>query len=680
MEKRSLADIRNVTLAGHGNCGKTTLSEAMLFAAKATGRRGSVQDGTTVSDFTPIEKERHNSVSASVMHYEWKNTLVNLIDTPGYMDFMGEAISGIKASDVVLVTIAAAAGVQVNTRATWKAAQNAGKSLAIVVTKLDVENVSFAQALEGIQANFGKNCVAVSVPKNEGPSISAIEDVFESKGGLDEWREALVEALVESDDDLMEKYLEGQSLDPAKLRAAFRKGMVKRSFIPVFSVVAEKDIGVELLMNYIASDFPTAADVVSFKGRSGDGQPDEDIVPSDSGPFIAQVFKTVTDDYVGKLSYFRVISGRADSESQVVMGRSAKKVKMQNIFLIQGKEQKPVTEVTAGNIYSVSKVEDLNISETLCQATKPYRLSELVFPEPMVFLAVSPKARQDEQRISGSLAKLCEEDPTFKVTRSIETSETVATGMSQLHLDIKFKTLKARFGVEIVTKQPRIPYRETITAKASTKYRHKKQTGGAGQFAEVWLRVEPLRSPEGRYEGFEFDSEVFGGAISTSFIPSIEKGVRAVLKTGAVAGYAIDGVKAVVYDGKEHPVDSKDIAFQIAGREAFKLAVKDAKPVLLEPIMDVEVSVSASYMGEVTGDLNTRRGRIQGMNSEGQWQVISAKVPQAEIMAYSTDLRSMTGGEGFYTMKFSHYDVVPSNIAAEIIAKSARKEEESDAD
>ncbi len=678
MGRFPLADIRNVTIAGHGNCGKTTLSEAMLFLAKATSRRGTVQDGTTVSDFTPIEKDRKNSLTASVMHYEWKKSFVNLVDTPGYTDFLGEAISGIKASDVVLIAVGANSGVQVNTRATYKFAVSSGKAVGIIVTKLDLENVSFAQAMETLTENFGKNCVAVTVPRNEGPSISEIYDVFEAKADSEEWREQLIEALVESDDELMEKYLEGGELDGQRLRQAFRKGMIKRSFIPVFSVSAEKDLGVEALMNYISSDFPSAADIHSFKTAPVEGAQDL-IVPSDDGALVAQVFKTVTDDYVGKLNFFRAVSGRADSDTQVIMASSGKKVKMQNVFQIQGKDQKPVTEVTAGNLYSVSKVEDLGISETLCTPAKTVRLENLVFPAPMVFVAVVPKSRQDEQRISQSLAKLSEEDPTFKVNRNMETAESVAAGMSQLHLDIKFKALKARFGVEVSTSQPRIPYRETITNKAASKYRHKKQTGGAGQFAEVWLKVEPLRTEDGRFEGFDFASEVFGGAISNSFIPSIEKGIKGVLKTGAIAGYPIDGVKAIVYDGKEHPVDSKDIAFQIAGREAFKLAVKDAKPVLLEPIMDVEVSVSSALMGEVTGDLNTRRGRIQGMSSEGQWQIISAKVPQAEIMNYSTDLRSMTGGEGFFTMKFSHYDIVPSHLASDIIAKSAKEmKEESD--
>lgn len=665
---------RNLTLAGHGNSGKTTLAEAFLFRGGVIGRMGSVEDGTTVSDYTPIEKDRKNSLIASVMHLPWRKTFLNLIDTPGFSDFLGEAISGVRAADTVLVAVAANNGIQVNTRTLWKEAGEAGKARALVVTKLDAENVDFAEVLAEIQKTFGDRCKAVTVPVDEGPGLSAVTDVLATKEHED--REALVEMLLESDDALMEKYLEGEELTDEELHEAFRKGMVQGSFVPVFSVSAARDLGVDTLLDYVAAHFPSPADVPTFRLEpSEEGEEGEVLAPSEDGPFAAQVFKTVTDDYVGKLNFFRVVRGRIEGDANVVVAGSGDKVRLQNTFRLQGKEQEAADILETGHIYAVSKLENLSISDTLCAASDVVRLRPLAFPEPMVFLALSPKSRQDEQRISGALAKLSGEDPTFKIERNAETKELVASGMSQLHLDIKLKALKARFNVEVDTKTPRIPYRETINAKATSKYRHKKQTGGAGQFAEVWLRVEPLRQEDGSFEGFAFESEVFGGAISQPFIPSIEKGIRAVMKEGVIAGYPIDGVKAVVYDGKEHPVDSKDIAFQIAGREAFKLAVKDARPVLLEPIMDVEVSVPSEVMGEVTGDLNTRRGRIQGMQAEGNWQIITAKVPQADLLSYSTDLRSLTGGEASFTMKFSHYDVVPSNIASDVIARSARKDE-----
>jgi elongation factor G len=668
--------IRNITLVGHGNSGKTALAESMLFHAKVITRMGTVQDGTTVSDFTDIEKERGNSLTASVMHYEWKKTLTNIIDTPGYSDFFGEAISGICAADVVVVAVAANNGIQVNTRNTWKKALECGKPLAVVVTKLDSENIDFSATLSDIEQAFGSQCKAVTSPVNEGPGITGVEDILTSGSDL---REGLVETLVETNDELMEKYLEGVEISADELAEAFRTAMAQSAFVPVFAICAPKGLGVEEFMNTIATNFPSPGEISSFHVDPGEEEAQGDLLTSAAqGGFVAQVFKSVTDDYVGKLNYFRVVRGAADSDSSVILSSTGKKVRLQNIFRLQGKEQLPVTELSPGNIYAVSKIEDLSISDTLHSPQEPVKLTPMVFPEPMVFVAISPRSRQDEQRISAALAKLSGEDPTFKVGRNIETKELVATGMSQLHLDIKFKTLKSRFNVEVDTRPPRIPYRETITAKAQARYRHKKQTGGAGQFAEVWLRVEPLQTEEGSYTGFDFASKVFGGAISQSFIPSIEKGIKAVLLEGVIAGYPIDGVKAEVYDGKEHPVDSKDIAFQIAGREAFKLCIKDAKPVMLEPIMDVEVSVPSEFMGEVTGDLNTRRGRIQGMEADGLWQVISAKVPQAELMSYSTDLRSVTGGEASFTMKFSHYDMVPSNITANIIARAAKKDETSD--
>jgi elongation factor G len=667
---------RNLALVGHGNTGKTTLAESVLFLTKTVTRKGTIEDGTTVSDYTPIEKDRKNSITASVMHCQWKKCLLNLIDTPGFPDFQGEAISGIAAADIVLLTVAANSGIQVNTRTMWKLAREAGKAVALLITKLDAENTSFTTLLEEIRETFGSHCVPVTVPTEEGPGLSAVVDLLSGDGENHESREMLVEALVETDDALMEKYLEGETVDPAELKSIFRKAMNESTFVPVFAVAALKDVGVEALVNYAVDFMPSPAESLSF--RRLEGEEEKPLTPAVDGSLVAQVFKTVTDDYVGKLSYFRVISGSGSTDAPVLITREEKKVKLQNVFQLQGKDQTAVGEIHAGGIYAVSKIDALRVSDTLCAPGSPQDMPPLRFPEPMVFVALSPKSRQDEQRISSALTKLSDEDPTFKVTRHVETNEMVATGMSQLHLDLKLKTLKSRFGVEVTTRPPRIPFRETIMAKASSKYRHKKQTGGAGQFAEVWLRVEPLQSEAMAYEGFEFGSEVYGGAISQNFIPSIEKGIKAVMKEGVIAGYPIDGIKAVVYDGKEHPVDSKDIAFQIAGREAFKLAVKDAKPVLLEPIVNVEVTVPSQYMGEITGDLNTRRGRIQGMESEGQFQVIRAQVPQAEIMNYSTDLRSLTGGEASFVMRFSHYDVVPSNLAADIIARSSRKGEDAD--
>ncbi|MHC5037034.1 MAG: elongation factor G [Planctomycetota bacterium] len=678
-DAQQMKTIRNISFSGHGGSGKTTLVEAILFHCKATTRLGRVEDGTTLSDYLAEEKTRKSSLNTAILHCNLQGMDCHLIDTPGYPDFLGEAISGIFASDIVVIAVAANEGISAVTRKVFRIARDLGKAVAFVFTKMDAENIEYDPLLQSVQETFGAACLPVAVPVDPGPGISRVVDLLDAgsiQGAVGEidaasLREKVLETAIETDDALLEKYLEGEEIAPEALSGAIRNAMVQGKLVPIFATSVPKDVGIREFLSAVQNVFPSPTEVPP-PVLQGEGA----VTPSLEGGLAAQVFKSITDDYVGKLSFFRVFSGRLTPDGSVKNARTGKPERFQNLFRMQGKEQQPVEEAVAGGVYAVSKIETLEVSDTLCGMKDSIQFEPIRFPQPMVSLAVQPKSRQDEQRISGALGKLSEEDPTFQVARDRQTKELLITGLSQLHLDLKLKQLKRRFSVEVNTKPPNVPYRETITAKGDARYRHKKQTGGAGQFAEVWMRIEPLLDEEGRHEGFEYVSEVVGGAISQSFIPSIEKGVKQVLLTGPVAGCPVEGVKVVVYDGKEHPVDSKDIAFQIAGREVFKLAMGQSKPKLLEPIMNMEVSVPSRFMGDLTADLNSRRGRIQGMNAEGDLQIITAQVPLAEMLSYSTELKSMTQDEGSFEMTLSHYEIVPDNVAQMVIQKRRKEMEE----
>ncbi len=675
MAKYKTSDIRDVALVGHGASGKTTLVEAMLFKAKAIPRRGSVADGTTVSDFDVEEKESKHSIDAAIVHLHWKGREINLIDTPGYPDFIGEAIAALASVDAALVAVDAAAGVKVNTRRVWQAAGEQRLPRAIVVTRADAEHARWQERLAELREHFGEKAIPLVVPKGGqvGLKFAGVEPVFPlapnaSEEAKDAYKRA-VEAAVELDDELMTRYLEGEEIRPDELQRALKKAFREGAFYPVLLVAAEKDLGVEELLGTIADLFPDPTERKIPATDADTGAPVE--VTADK-PFTGRVFKVVYDPFVGKLSYIRVYSGSLPQNASVLSSSARAAVKIAHFYRVQGKEQQEISEAVAGDLIAVSKIDEFHAGDTLTTGDFRVKFAPIEFPTPMVSLAVEPKARTDEAKISQALAKLLESDPTVKMTRNPQTRELVVTGMSNLQLETLLARLKRRYQVEVTTRVPKVPYLETITAKGDAKYRHKKQTGGAGQFAEVWMRIEPL--PRGG--GFEFASEVVGGAISSGFIPSIEKGVRHVMEQGVLAGFPVVDVKAVVYDGKEHPVDSKDIAFQIAGRGAFREAVKQAKPVLLEPIMDVEITVPQEYTGTIMGDLNGRRGRIMMTDSAGSYSIIKAKVPLAEMLTYSSELRSITGGEGTYTMAHSHYDPVPSNLAQQVIAQYKREEKE----
>ncbi len=650
-------DIRNIVLLGHGGAGKTTLGEAMLHAAKVTGRLGSVDQGTSHLDYSDIEKERKHSVDPAIAHLDHDGKTINLIDAPGYPDFIGGAICALTGADTAVIVVSATAGIEVNTRRLVKAAQEAHLPMAIVVNKIDGENVHLEDLMKQITETFGQACKAMNLPAGGGKSVI---DCFTNDSGSADFGDVadahtqLNENVIESDEGLMEAYLGGEEIPPAKLATAFANAMVKGTVIPVLFTSARQEMGIKEVMDAVATYFPTPADVKARKVTSSKSEEGEqiEIVPDPAKPFVGHAFKITSDPFVGKLAWIRILQGTVESDTGYLLRDEKKSAKIGHPFKVQGKETEEVKSAVAGDIIALAKVEEIQCGDVLHTEARPMYCEMPPSPTPMYSLAVAPKSRGDEQKISAALSKLAEEDPTFVVTRDTQTNETVVSGVGDLHLRIMLTKMKNRFDLEVETKPPKIPYRETVTAKAEGHYRHKKQTGGAGQFGEVYLWVEPL--PHG--DGVEFVNNLFGESIPRQFLPAIEKGVNDVIQTGAVAGYPMQDIRVIVYDGKHHPVDSKEVAFRTAGKYAFIDAIEKAKPVILEPLVDMEVTVPANHMGDITSDLSGRRGRILGQ--------------------YNNQLRSVTAGQGSYTMEFSHYEPVPANVQQQILAAAAKAKEQ----
>jgi elongation factor G len=672
MAKREPSQIRNLAFIGHGDAGKTTLVEALLFASGAISREGAIDDGTTVSDHTPEEKARHNSIDLGVAYATSDGKHFNFLDAPGYPDFIGEAVSALFAADAAVIAVNALAGVMVNTRKLWQLASDRGLPRFLVVTKADQENVDFAALIASIQDSFGKGCIPVILPVDPGPRLKQVVNVLEHPdevtGSLAEVarasKERLMDAIVEVDDQLMERYLEGATIAPDELVRAMRLAILRGRLVPILTTAARAGVGAPELLAFLGRFAPSPLELPSPKGQ--DPASDQEATREPSSPFSAYAFKCVSDPYVGKLAYLRVVSGAFSPESPLYNVRTKKGTKVGGLFLPFGKDLRTCDGIVAGDVAVVSKVEDLACSDTVCDPQAPIRFPALTFPKPMVSLAAEPKARNDEARLSVALQRMQDSDPTFRVTRDRQTAELIIMGMSTLHLDVTLARMKRRFEVEVSTRQPKIPYQETITRKAEGHHKHKKQTGGRGQFGEVYLRIEPL--PRG--EGFQFVDSVVGGRIPNQYIPAIEKGVRDVLEKGILSNCPVVDVQVEVYDGSYHVVDSDEISFKLAGAQAFKQAFLAAGPSLLEPIVNLEVTAPTRCMGDIMGNLTSRRGRLSGSDSFGAMQVIKALVPLAEILSYSTELRSMTGGEGGYTIEPSHYDVVPQRIMEAIIARS----------
>ena len=675
-------NIRNVALVGHQSCGKTSLVEALLYSTGATNRLGHISEANMVSDWEDEERERGLSLSTALAPVEFEDTKINVLDTPGFTDFQGEIKNAIRVADAVIVVVDAVSGVEVGTELAWEYARAYEQPIILVINKMDRDNANYEAALEQARSQFGDyKFVPVMLPIGEQESFKGVANALTQKayyeaGGeradlpddyadaLEEAHMELMEAAAEADDALLEKYFEEETLSFAEIRQGMRQASRSPELktVPVFATSATENIGtiplLEALVAYIAP--PSQRQVrIDRDGEEDVLQPPH----ADSSPLAAYVFKTLNDRFVGTLNYFRIFSGSISSDGRQRNANSGVEERFNSLFVMRGKEQLPVKQLHAGDIGVVAKLTDTKTGDTFINDGSDIQVIAPEFPAPLYMVAVAPKTQADSAKMGPTLSSLCDADPTLRWRQDGDTRQTLLEGMGQIHLDVTLKRAES-LGVSIDTYMPKVPYRETITGNAESSYTHKKQTGGAGQYGRVDLKVEPCA------EDFEFESSVFGGAISQQFVASTEKGIRAILGDGVIAGYPVERVKVNVVDGKEHPVDSKDIAFQIAGREAFRAAFRSAKPVLLEPIMDARITVPETMMGDIMSDLNTRRGRVQGMDTIGFKSVVTAEVPLAEMLRYGNDLRSMTGGRGIYTLDFNRYDRVPAYVQDEIIAEA----------
>ena len=677
--------LRNIVLIGHGSSGKTTLAEAMLFDTGVLSRRGRVEDGTTAADWDEEAIRRKQSVAASVVACEYKGVKLNVLDTPGFLDFAGEAKGAVSVADVGLVLMDSVSGVEVGTELGWGYLDERQLPRAVFVNKMDRENAQFERVVGQLREVFGGTIVPVFLPIGEGSEFKGVVDVIALKAYIgeaatvaeipasmrvaaEEARTKLVEAAAEGDDELIMKYLDGEELSSEEIARGLRAGIANNAIVPVFCGSASSNLAVRPLMDALVAYLPSPAQrpPVSAKRPNGD---EVALSAAATGPLAVVVWKTVADPYVGKVSYFRVISGTIHGDARLWSMPGANEERIAQVFYPRGKEQLAATALVAGDIGGVTKLANTGTNDTLSEKASSFELPRPVYPEPLYSVAISPKTKADSAKMGPALNRVTEEDPSLSWRQEQGTNETILSGMGEQHIELAVRRMETKFGVGLLTAVPKVPYRESITKSASDYHRHKKQTGGAGQFGEVHMEIKPL--PTG--SGFEFDTtRVFGGAIQNSFFPSIEKGIRSRLAEGPLAGYPVVDVRCEIYDGKMHPVDSKDIAFQIAGREVFKKTFLAAGPALLEPIMDVHITVPEEYMGDIMGDLNTRRGRVQGMEQVKGKGIITAQVPLAEMQRYAIELRSITQGRGFYTMRLSHYDPVPSHIAEGIIAHSKK--------
>ena len=670
------SDVRNAVLIGAGGAGKTTLVESLLHKAKVTSRRGTVPEKNTVTDWDDDERERQHSLLATPVHMNWKDHRLQLIDTPGALDFMGEAICGMAACETALVIVNAHDGVGVATRRLFRAARDQGLACVVVITRIESENVDADALHASIQAALGERAVPINLPNTFGGGVDNVvdlmgEDVPDAlKSAAANFKSQITDRVVECDDNLLERYFETGEVSKDELADAFPRALRQGNIVPMLHLSVDKDVGVQKLLDFLVADCPGPANRRGTVLRKATRGEDKSVEVAADGPFSGQVWKIHVDPHVGKVAYLRVWSGSLPSKSQFHVARTDKTERIGDLLCVQGKEMTAVPSASAGDLVAVPKIDDIRIGDTVHDAAADWRFAPVKTPYPKVTLAISPKNRNDEVKLGPELTRLADSDPTFIAEREDATNEMVVRGLSTLHVDIMLKRL-ARKKVEAITRAPRVPYLETVSGKGEASFRHKKQSGGRGQFAEVHLRVAPRE----RGSGFEFIDEVVGGAIPRQFIPAVEKGIREQCASGVIAGYPFVDVAATVHFGKFHDVDSDEFSFKLASSAAFRAAVDNARPVLLEPIMKVSIEVPSRFMGDISGDLNSRRGRISSMNQEGDMAIIEASVPLAEMMQYSTELRSLTAGEGDYDFSLDHYEPVPAHIAADVVAR-AKKEKE----
>ena len=694
MKRPETAKIRNIALVAHGAAGKTTLTEALLFCAGATTRLGRVEDGTTTTDFDEDEIRRKISISTALAWAEWKGHKLNLVDTPGFAAFLTDARNTLRVVDGAVVVVGATDGVKVQTEKVWSTAASLDLPRAVYLSKMDRERADFARAVEDVRKNLSASAVPVQVPIGQEAGFVGVVDLvrmralrFTPDGNgkpteeevpaavrelAEGQRAALVEAVAEADDRLLEKYLESGELSESEVREGLIRGIREQKLFPILCGAPARNIGVTPLLDLVVEAFPSPLDRPPVTGTDAKGNAVR-CEAKDGGPLTALVFKTIADPFAGKVTMFRIYSGTMTSDSSVLnVGKGAKE-RIGQLLLLRGKQQTTTEALGAGDFGAVVKLKETGTGDTLCDEKAPVRLPEITFPAPVISFAVEPKAKGDEDKMSTAFTRLREEDPTIQIRYDPQTKETVVSGMGRAHVEIVAERLKRKFGVEVTLKTPRVPYKETIKARVrEVQGRHKKQTGGRGQFGDCWIHMEPM--PRGG--GFEFSNQIVGGSIPRNFIPAVEKGIVEAMERGAIAGCQVVDLKVILYDGSSHSVDSSEMAFKLAGRLAFRKAMTQAKPTLLEPIMTVEVTAPGECMGDIVGDLNSKRGRVLGVDAKGRNQAVKANVPLSEMLEFDPRLRSITGDRGDYSMEFSHYEEVPAHIQEKIVAEAKPVEED----
>ena len=678
MKSYSPDAIRNVGLFGHGGAGKTSLAEALLFQSGAVSRQGRVDDGSATTDYDPDEIKRKMSVSAGLAPLEWRDTKINVIDAPGYADFLGEVVQAMSAIECALIVVDGVSGLQVGTATAWRQADAVDLPRAVVINKLERENADFRRVFEQIRARHGTGAIALTIPVGSEASFRGVVNVLHQHAVLDEkkgpeavpgelvdelarYREMLIESVAEMDDDLLAKYLEAGDLADNDIQTALRRGIEERRLFPVFAASATQNHGTSSLLDAIVEFGPPASDA-QVRIESGEGQ----------NGLAALVFKTVSDPFIGRLSYLRAFRGEIHSDSHVWNQTHQKDERIGQLYMMRGKTQEPAAVISLGDIGVVVKLSETGTGDTLTHKDHPVILKRPHFPEPLYSMAIQPKNKADLDKLSPSLHRIVEEDPTLSVHREATTGEMILAGLGESHLEIACERMTRKFGVSVTLSPPRVPYRETIRGRARAEGRHVKQSGGHGQYGVCWVEVEPLE----RGAGFEFVDKIVGGVVSHNFRPAVEKGIREAMEEGVLAGYPMVDVRAKLVDGKEHPVDSSEMAFKLAGAIAFKKAAQDAGVELIEPVMEAEITVPDEYTGDVIGDLNTKRAHVHGMVPDNGETMISATVPQAEMLKYATDLRAQTQGRGTYTMHFSHYQEVPAHVAQALVEKLKKEHDE----
>jgi elongation factor G len=685
MKDYDLDKIRNVAIIGHGSSGKTSLTSAFLFNGGVTSRLTKVEKGNTVTDYDPDEIERNISINSATCFLEWKECKINIVDCPGYTNFLWDARSSLRAVDSGVLVVCGVSGVEVGTEKVWGMLEEFGLPRIIVINKMDRETANYKRTMESIHQFFGRKAIPVQLPIGEEKNFSGVVDLITRKAYFFEKDESgkfkeeeipsnlkqeaekkteeLVEMVAENDEKLMEKYFEKGELSPEELREGLKRGMLAKQLFPVFVASGLQNIAAQPVLDAFVNYFPSPFERGEIKGEDGP------VKPAVEGPFSALVFKTISDPYTGRISLMRIFSGKLNPDSTVTNSSKDRDEKLGGLFFLQGKEQIAAGQAKVGDIVATAKLRETSTGETLCAKGAYVKFPSIKFPEPSISFAIEPKTRADEDRISQAIHRITEEDPTVRIERDSETNELIISGNGQLHVEIITDRLRKRYNVSVDLKPPKVPYKETVKGKSDVQGKYKKQTGGRGQYGDVKIKMEPL--PRGK--DFEFEDKIFGGSVPKNYIPSIEKGIREAKKKGVVAGYPAVDFKVILYDGSYHEVDSSDIAFKIAASMAFKKAMREARPTLLEPIMNVEVYSPEGYMGDIMGNLNGRRGKVQGMEQKGNLRIIKAQVPMAEMLDFEPTLTSITGGRGSFLMEFSHFEEVPSHLQQKIINEAVKE-------